>query len=365
MVMCGTCEVPLPPTGCFCPCGKVSYCTSDCQRKDWKAHKPSCPPYKVVRQEGRGRGLVATRKLGVGEVVLGEIPLMVIDSQDSEVATEVFRVEWGEVEEEQRRLVLQLFDPVRDSLKQEQEEEVVRAQRIFAANSMQVCEVGALYSPTEGALYHHISLLNHSCIPNAVWSWSKGEYRRKVVRTMRVVGKGEELLVNYLDMEAFNLGAREDRRAALLDKFGFICRCSECGLEGRELETNEERRREVVTNLAAVKAFMETFDEKSTVAALRLGTSTVQVVKELGLVLELPRILLNMYQVATAARYQNIIGSANPAVYRDAALSFCSKFGDSFLHFFHYVCSPELGATRTTATATTTSAAARALTTTS
>ena len=26
---------------------------------------------------------------------------------------------------------------------------------------LKVCEVGALYSATEGALYHHISLINH------------------------------------------------------------------------------------------------------------------------------------------------------------------------------------------------------------
>ena len=77
-------------------------------------------------------------------------------------------------------------------------------------------------------------------------------------------------------------------------------------------------------------------------------------VKELGLMLELPRILLNMYQVytevfflhsfclfpqvATAARYQNIIGSVNPAVFRDRALALCSLFGDSFLYFYNFVC---------------------------
>ena len=43
-------------------------------------------------------------------------------------------------------------------------------------------------------------------------------------------------------------------------------------------------------------------------------------------------------QVATAARYQNIIGSVNPAVFRDRALALCSLFGDSFLYFYNFVC---------------------------
>jgi hypothetical protein len=128
---------------------------------------------------------------------------MAIDSEDSEVITTVFKGEFEQLGPEVRATVLQLFDPVRDGVKRELleeiseveavvgkegelarrlgelavgivgeakeadegEDDVVRAQRIFAANSMQVCEVAALYSPTEGALYNHISLLNHRCSP--------------------------------------------------------------------------------------------------------------------------------------------------------------------------------------------------------
>ena len=86
----------------------------------------------------------------------------------------------------------------------------------FCSFPTQVCEVASLYSPTEGALYNNISLLNHryhcpdlllsstsnlsdcpqvfyfhllsyflllcflSCNPNAVWSWTKDDFRKKV-----------------------------------------------------------------------------------------------------------------------------------------------------------------------------------------
>jgi len=383
---CNTCECPLPASGSICPCGKVSYCSTECQKQNWKIHKPACPPYKVIKIEGKGKGLVATRKVAAGDVLLHEMPLMVIDSTDSEVSSEHFKLEFEVLGEAIQKKVLELFDPVKDDLKlellenineveagirngreedpdnqelgelvqrmgelgagiireaDEEEEDYIRAQRIFAANSMQVCEVGAIYSSTEGALYHHISLINHSCNPNAVWSWTKGNFRKKVVRAIKPIKKGEEILVNYIDLEDFNYGNRESRRLALVDKFGFFCKCSECSLEGDEFDLNEQHRLEVVQNLETVKTLMAKHNERSTVQALNTGSSTVVLVKELGLMLELPRILLNMYQVATAARYQNIIGSVNPAVFGDRALALCSLFGDSFLYFYNFVCRPD------------------------
>jgi len=383
---CNTCECPLPASGSICPCGKVSYCSTECQKQNWKIHKPACPPYKVIKIEGKGKGLVATRKVAAGDVLLQEMPLMVIDSTDSEVSSDHFKLEFEVLGEATQKKVLELFDPVKDDLKlellenineveagirkgreedpdnqelgelvqrmgelgagiireaDEEEEDYIRAQRIFAANSMQVCEVGAIYSSTEGALYHHISLINHSCNPNAVWSWTKGNFRKKVVRAIKPIKKGEEILVNYIDLEDFNYGNRESRRLALVDKFGFFCKCSECSLEGDEFDLNEQHRLEVVQNLETVKTLMAKHNERSTVQALNTGSSTVVLVKELGLMLELPRILLNMYQVATAARYQNIIGSVNPAVFGDRALALCSLFGDSFLYFYNFVCRPD------------------------
>jgi len=390
---CSTCCCPLPTSGNLCPCGKAAYCTTQCQRQDWKEHKAICPPYKVTKLPGRGRGLLATRKLCVGEVILSELPLMVIDSEDSEVATDVFRGEFNDLDTNTRDVVLGLFDPTTDdpkyelldnikeieaTIKKNQEEKpedtelsslatriekmgseivdktggelkhhtenedpAIKAQRIFAANSMQVCEVSALYSPTEGALYHHISFLNHSCNPNSVWSWTKGDFRKKVVRAVKPIMKGEEILVNYVDMEDFNYGSREIRRSVLANKFGFFCKCSECSLEGPEFDLNEQNRAEIVSNLATVKLLMEKFEEKSTVSALQIGSHTVKLVRELGLVYELPRILLNMYQVATAARYQNILGSVNPRLFGEKALSLCTQFGDSFLYFYDFVCKPD------------------------
>eukprot|EP00092_Neocalanus_flemingeri_P008411 GFUD01009067.1.p1 GENE.GFUD01009067.1~~GFUD01009067.1.p1 ORF type:complete len:387 (-),score=107.42 GFUD01009067.1:317-1477(-) len=382
MKHCNVCKAETSVTSCSC--GKVSYCGVDCQKSDWKSHKPDCPPFKVAKLPGRGRGLLATRKINVGEVVIEEVPLLTIDSPNSEVAVDVFKGEFAKIDDKSKQTILTLFDPINDELKLElqssisdieqeiekqrqadPENETVKeltkkleslgadiakdseaesegditeaALRIFSGNSLQVCEVASIYSSTEGGLYHQISLLNHSCNPNSVWSWVKDDYKRKVVRAVKTIKKGEEVLANYVDTEEFNFGLREFRRAVLVDKFGFICRCSECALDGDELYLNEQQRKEVVENIKLVKELMNKFEEKSTVSALKTGQETVQLVREMGLVYEVPRLLLNCYQIASAARFQNIIGMVNPRMYSDQALSYCERFGDSFMHFYNFV----------------------------
>ena len=59
-----------------CVCGKASYCSKDCQAKDWKTHKPSCPPFIIRESPGKGRGLFATRKIKEGQIILDEYSIL-------------------------------------------------------------------------------------------------------------------------------------------------------------------------------------------------------------------------------------------------------------------------------------------------
>ena len=54
-----------------CVCGRVSYCSKECQ-----AHKPSCPRFILRESPSKGRGLFATRKIKEGQVILEEYPLL-------------------------------------------------------------------------------------------------------------------------------------------------------------------------------------------------------------------------------------------------------------------------------------------------
>ena len=63
-------------------CEKVFYCNKECQRNDWKNHKPSCPPYRVREVPGKGRGVFATRKINPGIVIMEERPMIVLDMDE-------------------------------------------------------------------------------------------------------------------------------------------------------------------------------------------------------------------------------------------------------------------------------------------
>ena len=66
MGLCAFCKIDSKEQLKSCVCKKVSYCSKDCQTKDWKSHKPACPPYVIRESPGKGRGLFATRKIKEG-----------------------------------------------------------------------------------------------------------------------------------------------------------------------------------------------------------------------------------------------------------------------------------------------------------
>ena len=78
MASCGFCKSSGQLKLKSCVCQKISYCSKECQVKDWKSHKPSCPPFILRGSPGKGMGLFATRKIKMGQVILEEYPLVTV-----------------------------------------------------------------------------------------------------------------------------------------------------------------------------------------------------------------------------------------------------------------------------------------------
>ena len=76
MTSCSFCKIDSKDRLKSCVCKKVSYCSKVCQAKDWKTHKPTCPPYIIREVPGKGMGVFATRKIKEGQVILQEYPLI-------------------------------------------------------------------------------------------------------------------------------------------------------------------------------------------------------------------------------------------------------------------------------------------------
>ena len=59
-------------------CGSAQYCDRTCQKSDWKKHKKNCKPYKVIKLEGKGLGLLASKNIKQGELIIKEKAVMII-----------------------------------------------------------------------------------------------------------------------------------------------------------------------------------------------------------------------------------------------------------------------------------------------
>jgi len=266
-----------------CPgCCKVSYCNKKCQAKDWKKHKPACPPYAIRDIPGKGRGMFAIRKINPGQVILEEKPFFTMTVLGKHWLPDQF----SGINKETKASILQLEDP-KDNLMNlkkldrpefigldrmiefydkhyatedaKQDGEARKILRIFINNNFTIDSDSALKGyPYEQGLYKDMCLINHSCNPNAVFTQNvraKGD-QRKQVRALKVIKKNEEISICYGFGESDSDGpvviegsllfrSRLERQGELLKNRLFLCSCNECSLEGSELEENERIRMEI------------------------------------------------------------------------------------------------------------------------
>ena len=174
---------------------------------------------------GKGKGLVATRSLKPGELVLVELPLLVgsiTPGQGSSGETLGLKVRsliqsFNRLGPEQQTLVMALHAPeaTKNSVNRpglgEEEKKLLR---IFGSNNIEV-------DKDRCGLYEKASRINHSCSPNAFWQ-VEASTTKLTVRTCRGVEVGEEIVVDYYMFDLFLL--HKERISKILEDRLFICR---------------------------------------------------------------------------------------------------------------------------------------------
>ncbi|KDO80753.1 hypothetical protein CISIN_1g011626mg [Citrus sinensis] len=89
----------------------------------------------------------------------------------------------------------------------------------LACNAHTICN--SELRPLGTGLYPVISIINHSCLPNAVLVF---EGRLAVVRAVQHVPKGAEVLISYIE----TAGSTMTRQKALKEQYLFTCTCPRC-----------------------------------------------------------------------------------------------------------------------------------------
>ena len=154
---------------------------------------------------------------------------------------------------------------------------------------------------------------------------------------MKTIEKGEEISVNYRDFVKFNYGSREYRQEVLTEKFAFLCQCSECSLEGEDLQENERMRGEIRENEMEITRLTMALSPRTLLRAVEHSQEIVELVKKLDIRLEFVNQLLNTFEGAQHAVMMGLRGAPDPRIFRAEALRYCKMFGDTDMQHYNTV----------------------------
>ncbi|KAI5118861.1 hypothetical protein M0805_005305 [Coniferiporia weirii] len=190
------------------------------------------PAFFVADIPGRGKGLIASRDIKQGEMLIREKPLVVVPrstnmSPVALIAERLSLLSWDERKEfYSLSYVSPSQDPGSKTLLLDGEIDLA----IFQTNAISAGENVGLFPRT--------ARLNHGCGSafNSVYSWRPQE-GTLVVHTLKHIKRGDELLTTYLDTKK----SRNERRDYLQRFYGFNCSCSVCSLSSSESAASDNR----------------------------------------------------------------------------------------------------------------------------
>ncbi|KAG7445775.1 SET domain-containing protein [Guyanagaster necrorhizus] len=188
------------------------------------------PPFEVVDLPGRGKGVIASRDIQRGELVIQEKPLFIVPYSTSDSPTALISHRVQSLNDLDYHA---FFNLSYVNFPKSMDPEVFRdevAMAIFQTNAVAVGQgVG---------IFPRMARLNHGCSSafNVVYSWrqEKGEI---VVHALQNISRGQELLTTYTDTKR----PRKERREYLSKHYGFHCMCSVCSLPPFQSQASDER----------------------------------------------------------------------------------------------------------------------------
>jgi len=189
------------------------------------------PAFRVAPIHGKGFGLLATRRLAQGELIVSEVPALAYNArldvaEPPESVREGLERKLAEMPGELRDACMDLHDACVKS-KDKNIEGIVFSNAFTRESDV-----------FDAALCVVSSRLNHACVPNVEQSWD-ADLGHVQVFASRVIEEGEELCNYYTDLFL----TKDERRKALWERYRFECSCRACAAEGDEVAESDRRRR--------------------------------------------------------------------------------------------------------------------------
>lgn len=175
----------------------------------------------VVKEVGsRGHGSFATRHIHRGDMILAEKPIFSLGKDYYTPMDFMIAI---------RRISpsnLVLFLSLKDSCPQ------------WGNVLLGISNTNAFPS---GRICVEASRFNHSCRPNARYSWHEASGRLRIF-ALSHIAPDEEIYVMYIQGRDVYGTSRDARRRNIQSKFHFVCTCTACSLKGDELRASDLRR---------------------------------------------------------------------------------------------------------------------------
>lgn len=204
---------------------------------------------------GRGMGVVATRRIPAGSIIIKEEAILTVPDPLTKGVSLDFITNivdgYTKLPAAMRQRVLDLYAytrPVQENhirdflntassdckLTDAQVNFVIRLHSIFATNSFEKT------TPLHGSLYLRASRFNHSCLPNCDYDHtSKDNLTIITVCSSRDIHPDEEITVPCISIYK----SRDQRRDLTKLVWGFLCNCPACDITDPTVDTVEHEQR--------------------------------------------------------------------------------------------------------------------------
>lgn len=171
-----------------------------------RAERQGC--FRIGPVAGTDLGVIATRDIACGELVVAEAPAIAVRNEDD---SESVQRQFESLPDARREAVMGLHDHFAEG--------GVKTLEGIIRTSCYACEGDAC----DVGLFLQISRFNHSCAPNCEHCWDEAAFEKRVFAST-AIREGEELCIYYIDV----IAPRRQRAATLREMHSFTCKCSAC-----------------------------------------------------------------------------------------------------------------------------------------